>query len=947
METNYIKPIFRTFTIFIFIVSVLIHADARTVRSVQSGKWNAVSTWSTRPVPGAGDSVIIENGHIVELNVAVTVRSLTLSLGHLIGSKDLSVNNTLTLINGSLGNASNITVLGNFDMREGIIGNLGGTVGGFVHVKGQITFISGGALAFKKFIHKKELIVNNVFSWNGGDIKLAFGGKITVNTGGGRFQSSGSSNQLITGNGLITINGTYINNTNTVIDSGVIVNNTGHISNPINANLSLLGGGSHTGIFTNDGTILFKGTHQVTNIVTPGSGVFNIGFKGKMVLNANQSFNNLTLSGGGMLTGNFALTVNTNLILEDGLISNGSSLVNIKGNLVWSKGGFENLSGSSGAITILGTNTMNSNGIKTIRHKKMTWLTTEWTGGNISLSDSAAIVIAQGFEFTVNPTASVNITGDGSLTVLGKMINVSNQQITMDNIKFENQGLVIQGNSNLNTGRLSIFGGTSIGIGTQTGKFDVPASGGIIQFGGSLKWNGAQSTGTGRLIISGDINLISNATISNLTVDIVEGGYIHGNQSARFTGNVSIHGGILASGVSTTIDGSFTYRSGIIGDPVASINDSLIVKGPWLMGDAFNKDIYVRYSIAHGNVTWTKGVINMRNNFFIIMPNSTFSTLSDVSKVDSFKATVINQGTIAFLNDQWLGTSVTNLGTVTGQSISIGETFNHFGLMMPSTILQGKRIEMSTFSRLQIGIRGNNGADAAFGNDVMRSKNSIAKINGEVVLQLQNGFVPGAGMSFSIFESNLGYSGQFTSVSGNTTPGFSWKLIHQPTQVLVQYCPVLYFDNDRDGFGNPQDSIISCDPVDGYVSLKDCDDTNSNSNPNATEICNGIDDNCDGKIDNDCFAPLPGLESRSAHMSKVFPNPSTGIIYIAPGDFEKKKVLYQLSDMNGKVIYQSETRFDVSPVQLKLQGENIVQGTYALKLVSGGNSKTLKIVLIH
>ncbi|MEC7985101.1 MAG: MopE-related protein, partial [Myxococcota bacterium] len=67
---------------------------------------------------------------------------------------------------------------------------------------------------------------------------------------------------------------------------------------------------------------------------------------------------------------------------------------------------------------------------------------------------------------------------------------------------------------------------------------------------------------------------------------------------------------------------------------------------------------------------------------------------------------------------------------------------------------------------------------------------------------------------------------------------------------------LFYADDDTDGYGDAASSILSCVNPNGYVEdATDCDDADADVSPVAQELCNGIDDNCSGVIDDPTLLP--------------------------------------------------------------------------------------------
>lgn len=68
--------------------------------------------------------------------------------------------------------------------------------------------------------------------------------------------------------------------------------------------------------------------------------------------------------------------------------------------------------------------------------------------------------------------------------------------------------------------------------------------------------------------------------------------------------------------------------------------------------------------------------------------------------------------------------------------------------------------------------------------------------------------------------------------------------------VSADALPLWFADEDQDGFGDPYAVVAQCTQPAGHVSnSSDCNDQNDTIHPGASELCDGIDEDCDLQID--------------------------------------------------------------------------------------------------
>lgn len=139
----------------------------------------------------------------------------------------------------------------------------------------------------------------------------------------------------------------------------------------------------------------------------------------------------------------------------------------------------------------------------------------------------------------------------------------------------------------------------------------------------------------------------------------------------------------------------------------------------------------------------------------------------------------------------------------------------------------------------------------------------------------------------------------------------------QITQLGLTYntsAPMLCIDNDEDGYNSTGGS---CGPI-------DCNDNNNAVNPGANEVCDSIDNNCDGQIDEGCGSSSSGSTSSSSSSSST----SGGGV---PKTFNLSMTEISLTLVQGE---KSQIQFTVTDAGI---GPSTLQVTSDLDMISGAN----------
>jgi len=123
-----------------------------------------------------------------------------------------------------------------------------------------------------------------------------------------------------------------------------------------------------------------------------------------------------------------------------------------------------------------------------------------------------------------------------------------------------------------------------------------------------------------------------------------------------------------------------------------------------------------------------------------------------------------------------------------------------------------------------------------------------------------------------------------SGISGDKTQESRGKADYWIVKLNFACSNVYYIDADGDGYGDLNSTAAACSAPAGYVADNtDCNDSDPVIHPDASDVCNGIDDNCDGNADENAITatviPSGTVAICEASSIALSANSGTGITY--------------------------------------------------------------------